>query len=134
MSPSQYSYEDADVIAMACRAARLLASQRGAGIARSDLVALAQSANGSRVTVLADPEAPAVAVISPPDAGSDPRFAALTARERAVAGLMAEGLTNAQIARRLVIAEGTVKDHVHHVLSKTGLARRSAVAAAWRAT
>jgi len=47
---------------------------------------------------------------------------------------MAEGLTNAQIAGRLVVTEATFKDHVHRVLSKTGLGSRAAVAAAWRAT
>jgi DNA-binding NarL/FixJ family response regulator len=42
----------------------------------------------------------------------------LTERERAVLALMAEGLTNAGIARRLLIGERTVEAHVRHVLTK----------------
>jgi len=42
----------------------------------------------------------------------------LTERERVVIGLMAEGLTNAGIARRLVLSERTVETHVRHVLMK----------------
>lgn len=60
------------------------------------------------------------------------RFADLSAREREVAALVAEGLRNREIARRLGIREATVKDHVHRILEKTGLAGRTAVAVAWR--
>jgi DNA-binding CsgD family transcriptional regulator len=53
----------------------------------------------------------------------------LTPREREVAELVAEGLLNKQIAARLGLSIATVKDHVHHVLAKTGLPNRAAIAA-----
>jgi len=46
----------------------------------------------------------------------------LTQREREVLALMAEGASNAGIARRLWVTEGTVEKHVHNILSKLPLA------------
>ncbi len=53
----------------------------------------------------------------------------LTAREREVAGLITQGLSNKEIARRLEIALHTVKTHVRKVLSKLALNSRLEVAA-----
>jgi len=53
----------------------------------------------------------------------------LTGRERQIATLIAEGLTNRQIASRLVIAERTVDTHVGRILAKLGCASRAQVAA-----
>jgi DNA-binding NarL/FixJ family response regulator len=50
--------------------------------------------------------------------GDDDPLAQLTDRERDVLELMAEGLTNAGIARRLYLSERTVEAHVRHVLMK----------------
>ena len=57
-----------------------------------------------------------------------PSVTALTAREREVAALVAEGLTNAEIARRLVLTPGTVANHVEHILRATGFRCRVQVA------
>ena len=61
----------------------------------------------------------------------NPLFDVLTDREREVAALVASGLGNRQIAETLFISVGTVKDHVHAILSKTDSPSRSAVAARW---
>jgi NarL family two-component system response regulator LiaR len=57
----------------------------------------------------------------------------LTEREQEVLRLIAQGLTNGEIARRLVISEKTVKGHVSNVLSKLYLQDRTQAAIyAWR--
>ena len=53
----------------------------------------------------------------------------LTRREREIAALIAQGLSNKQIASRLSIERATVKNHVHKILSKLGVSRRDEVAA-----
>ena len=52
----------------------------------------------------------------------------LTTRQRQIATLIAEGLSNKQIARSLSIEHATVKNHVHTILSKLGVSRRDQVA------
>ncbi|HEX2041731.1 MAG TPA: LuxR C-terminal-related transcriptional regulator [Acidimicrobiales bacterium] len=54
---------------------------------------------------------------------------ALSRREVEVAKLVAEGLTNRQIAERLVISERTAQHHVQHILTKLGFSSRSQIAA-----
>lgn len=55
----------------------------------------------------------------------------VTDREREVLELMATGLTNAQIARRLGITEGTAKCHVRRIMRKLDAANRAEAVAAW---
>jgi two-component system nitrate/nitrite response regulator NarL len=56
----------------------------------------------------------------------------LTSRETEVVDLIAEGLSNKQIARRLSIELATVKNHVHSILEKLEVERRTEVAARMR--
>ena len=58
-----------------------------------------------------------VATLLSPNVG-DPRLADLTAREREVLALVAEGLTNSGIAKRLFLTVNTVETHVRNVLIK----------------
>jgi DNA-binding CsgD family transcriptional regulator len=70
---------------------------------------------------------------SPPPAPERPSIGArhpdLTRREKAVAALVAQGLTNRQIAKELVLSERTVENHVANILKKLGLHSRERVAA-----
>jgi len=53
----------------------------------------------------------------------------LTRREQEVAGLVARGLTNRQIATELVFTEATAAKHIEHILDKLGLTSRTQIAA-----
>lgn len=95
------------------------------------LEALRRELGADRLTVeLDDDLGPLVLMTMPPRPA--PCFDALTPREREVAELIAVGLRNADIALALELAVSTVKDHVHRILTKTGLDGRAAVASAWR--
>jgi DNA-binding NarL/FixJ family response regulator len=59
----------------------------------------------------------------------DPVLSRLTPQERAIAGYLAEGLTNREIAQRMFLAEKTVKNYVSHLLAKMNVSRRSQAAA-----
>jgi DNA-binding NarL/FixJ family response regulator len=73
----------------------------------------------------APPEPEAVQVPTRPDG--------LTPREAEVLSLVAEGLSNGEIADRLVISAATVKTHVNHILGKIGVnGRAQAVGYAYR--
>ncbi len=56
-------------------------------------------------------------------------FSALTTQELAVLALVADGLTNRQIALRMYLGEGTVRNYVSSILSKIGAANRAEAAA-----
>jgi two-component system nitrate/nitrite response regulator NarL len=56
-----------------------------------------------------------------------PAVGKLTRRERQIAGLIARGLQNKEIARRLCLGHATVKNHVHNILRKLNIQRRNEI-------
>jgi DNA-binding CsgD family transcriptional regulator len=62
-----------------------------------------------------------------PEERSDP----LTPREREVAALVAEGMSNRQIASALDLSPRTVDRHIEHILAKLGFRSRARIAAWW---
>ncbi|WP_323379513.1 helix-turn-helix transcriptional regulator, partial [Streptomyces durbertensis] len=97
------------------RRARRLAAEGGA-------VQLAALADQRDPEPPGDPDGPQAA--ADPAAG----LARLTAREREIAGLVAEGLTNHAVASRLFLSPRTVESHVARVYRKTGVPSRAALA------
>jgi len=112
-------------------------AQSGQALPMTELVKLAdqvQTENGITIDfqATADLGSPMV-VVQVPHPQVLP-FGDLSKREQEVAGLIAQGLSNKQIAKRLHISQATVKDHVHRILTKTGLPNRTAIAVAMRST
>ena len=108
-------------------------AKNGSGVQLPKLVALARQVRvdgGVTVDFTASRELgePMVVLRMPPQPA--PCFSTLTPREREVAQLVAQGLSNKEIAARLHISLGTVKDHLHHILTKTSLPSRTAITAA----
>jgi DNA-binding NarL/FixJ family response regulator len=117
------SFDDAERIRSALRAGAVGYVLKDAG--PDQLLAAIRTAargEGSLDTSLA------VKLAEPPVAGAS----ALTAREREVLELVAEGMSNQQIAAELVITERTARTHVSNVLHKLGLPSRTQ-AALWAA-
>jgi DNA-binding NarL/FixJ family response regulator len=105
------------------------------GTSLAEVVRLArelQMQSGITVDFEATPELGQPLVVVRMPSASEPLSSAslesLTPREREVAALIARGLSNKQIARRLQITVGTVKHYVHQILEKTGLPSRVAIA------
>jgi pimeloyl-ACP methyl ester carboxylesterase/DNA-binding CsgD family transcriptional regulator len=66
-----------------------------------------------------------LAFVQPGQSSGDPVFAALSVRERQVLALMADGLSNTDIAERLGISEKTVRNHASNLFDKLGVWSRA---------
>lgn len=109
-------------------AAALRAGARGVlgRTADADTLVLGLLAAAGGLSVL-DPELlPTAGVLRPAGPGEPPE--ALTPRELEVLDLVADGLSNKEIARRLGISEHTVKFHVNTIMSKLGARSRTEAA------
>jgi predicted ATPase/DNA-binding CsgD family transcriptional regulator len=87
---------------------RASALARGAAMTTAEAIAVARAAGSGGAP--AEPECP------------------LSKRELEVARLVAEGLTNREIAERLVVAKRTVDSHIEHILAKLGFSSRTQIA------
>jgi non-specific serine/threonine protein kinase len=107
---------------------------RYVGAARTGLsrTAFAAAADRGRTMTVEQALEYALAPVQPGRAAKDAAADTLTAREREVAALIAQGLTNRQIAARLVITERTAETHVQNILNKLGFTSRAQIAA-WTA-
>jgi predicted ATPase/DNA-binding NarL/FixJ family response regulator len=94
------------------------------------------AANLAKGRALSPPQRAAAALEEPatagPAAGVQYPGIQLTTRELEVATLVAEGLSNKQIAGRMVISPRTAETHVQHIMNKLGFTTRSQIAA-WSA-
>lgn len=75
---------------------------------------------------IAEPTTEAAAETLPNEASA--LLETLTAREQEILSLMAKGCTNGQIAEQLFVGVGTVKTHVHRIISKLGVSDRTQAA------
>lgn len=118
------SREDQQVRAVARRAGAagcLLKESRGA-----DLLNMVRRVASGAVPPAAAAAADAVSEAEPAD--SPQELQGLTSQERRILALIAEGLTNRQIAEQMFLAEKTVKNYVSNLLAKLGLERRTQAA------
>ncbi|MGY8684358.1 response regulator transcription factor [Bradyrhizobium sp. UFLA05-153] len=74
------------------------------------------------------PAAPSESIMSL-GTNSDSALTALTDRERQIMRLVSEGLSNKEIGRRLNIADGTIKVHLHNIFQKLEISNRTVLAA-----
>jgi DNA-binding NarL/FixJ family response regulator len=94
----------------------------------SDLVSAVRAAAAGQLTLDAHAAQRVMSRLRERMASVDP-LSALTEQEKKVLDLVGEGLTNRQIAERMVLAEKTAKNYVSSLLTKLGMQRRAQAAA-----
>ncbi len=97
-------------------------------VSAPDLVRAIEGANRGEAQLHPDVARKLMEKVSSPQRREEPPGAALTPRELEVLRLIANGMSNKEIARELVLNERTVKGHVSNILSKLGLADRTQAA------
>jgi DNA-binding CsgD family transcriptional regulator len=107
-----------------------------AGSAMEELAAATTVRPAERWTVASTPDfdslpSPREGCDSSSDGGMTEPDRLLTRRQVQVLALIGDGLTNAQIARRLLITEGTVKSHIKIILRSLGAANRAEAVSLW---
>lgn len=112
------SFPEEDLVQAALRAGAI--SYLLKTISAGELAEAIRAAAIGRPTLAPEATQALLHQVAAPAAGQD-----LTAREREVLALLADGLSNAEIAARLVIGEATVKFHVSNILSKLHVATRT---------
>jgi LuxR family maltose regulon positive regulatory protein len=105
---------------------RLDAARREIETALADIEEMGANGERARAEAMLGKLRPTRAAL--PAQALDSPLAALSGRELEVLGLVAEGLTNHDIAQRLVLSEHTVNRHVANILRKLGLPSRAAAA------
>ncbi|MBN2082286.1 response regulator transcription factor [bacterium] len=125
------SFDDDQHILSALRAGAL--SYLLKDISPEELVAAIERAARGEATLHPKVAAQVVALLQQPRLDDDFVGPTLSPREREVLSLVADGLSNAEIAAQLYISEKTVKSHVSNLLCKLQLADRTQAAVyAWR--
>jgi two-component system nitrate/nitrite response regulator NarL len=120
------SVEDRDLV--------LLAAAGAHGVILKDVAleilvqSLRQVAGGQRLLPLPSSDQ-AVSLEQRNIAITENALTVLTERERQIMGLVSEGLSNKEIGRRLNIADGTIKVHLHHIFQKLAISNRTVLAA-----
>ena len=94
----------------------------------AEVLAKLRFANGTAPTAARPNEPQDSGCMDAPD-----RFAHLTDRERDVVELVAEGLDNREIAAKLFLSEGTVRNRISDILAKTNISNRTKLAVEWLA-
>ena len=113
------SFEDKELVQDALRAGAI--SYLLKNVSADELADAIRAAHAGRSTLAPEAAQALIETAAQPQGLGDD----LTLREREVLALMVEGLTNPQIAERLVVSRSTAKAHVSNILSKLGVSNRA---------
>jgi NarL family two-component system response regulator LiaR len=120
------SFSDDELIEAALKAGAIGYLMKN--ISGDQLAAAIRAAHAGRPTLAPEAAAVLMHAVTGPGRTADAVGGDLTTRERQVLALVAEGLTNAEIAERLVLSLSTIKTHVSSVMTKLGAGTRTEAA------